>query len=175
MRSDLKAEFQRLLLNCDEKRSILLRDSGRLMGIRKKFNFTASALALLSSGSLVTILAGFGGQTALKLTAAILSFISGVVSLCIGLTGSDRDLVEMLKGAADYLALREEANTFSIDDSTPEAKLRDILKKKVREYSTLDSKYNRFWNAFSNYPSAHLRGSKPIADILREKEEGRAE
>jgi hypothetical protein len=145
MKSELHSGFDRLSNNCSINRGTLLRKAHAMMILRRRLNFAAGILAFVSSCSLVSLAVGDWGEVERRMLAAGFSFLSGLVSLGLGLMGGDHEIADMLKGAAEYLRLSEETNASVLNDGMPESKLREILRKKGGEYAHLDSRYNRYW------------------------------
>ena len=144
----IEAEYQRLLMNCSTKRKALTDTATRLSAARTRFTVAASALSLLSAGSITAVLVGIVPELGTLVFAAAAAFLAGLISILLGVVYKDEKIHTAFEGAADYLALRENINRLLISQDTKHMQKR--LKSVHDKYGALDSRYQKLIAAGSS-------------------------
>ena len=148
MKSELsqrhRDEFGRLSDRADHKRTWLLGLAYRQTRRRKRLNIAAGVLALLSAATVTSVLADFTPAPAMKVLAALLSTVSGLISI-FGNTGfKDSEIAEIYNGAARYLNLRDRAKRVLLNPNIDAQQMHKTLEELHGLYSELDVQYQRY-------------------------------
>lgn len=139
-----KREFERLRDNANQKRDWLLGLAYRQTRRRKRLNIAAGVLALLSAATVTSVLADFTPAPAMKVLAASLSTVSGLISLFGNIGFKDSEILDIYTGASSYLTLRERARRALLNRKMDGETMHNTLTELQDIYSELDSKYQRY-------------------------------
>lgn len=144
MTQELKNELLRLAENAAMRRQQLLETGRTKASIGKALTIISGVVTLLSGGTITAVTLKWFGSDAITLKAAVVSLLSGLVSLFASTYLSNTDVVQAYTGSSKYLALREELYSLVIIPM-PDAKLFTALKQLQKEYAALDSMYSRLF------------------------------
>jgi hypothetical protein len=112
-----------------EKRVLLMSRAQKRTGRKKVIYVVSGSLALLSGGTASALVAPAADVIGVKIMAAALAFVSGVISLVTTAFFDEKETAKMNEGAGRYGELRDRADV--------------ILGSRVRQVKELDAIFNR--------------------------------
>lgn len=112
-----------------EKRVLLMTKAQKRVGRKKAIYVISGSLALLSGGTASALVAPAADFIGVKIMAAALAFVSGVISLVTTAFFDEKETAKMNEGGGRYGELRDRADV--------------ILNSRVRKVTELDASYGR--------------------------------
>jgi hypothetical protein len=103
----IKIEIEKFRERCSRKRSALWRSAARKQKWQHGLHFGSGLVTLLSGGAVTSLLATVSGAQTLKIVGAIITLLSGILSLIASAYFDTREMQKMFKVAAQFGALRE--------------------------------------------------------------------
>lgn len=98
---------------------------------RRRRSLVAGSMALIAGGGMAAALAPFLDSNYIRLGAALLAAVSGVLSLLNSTYSDEHDMREMLAGSNEYLSIRRRIDVFRSSDD------KDDSRKQHRFYQFL--------------------------------------
>ena len=140
----IQDELQRLRNIAARKRDMLLVAAHQHTHRRKRFAMAAGILALLSAATVTSVLADFTPAPIMKVIAALLSTIAGLISLFSNIGFKDSEILELYTGASRYLNLRERAQRISLNPDIDVHQKFKALEELQDLYAELDLQFQRY-------------------------------
>ena len=118
MDHNIQDEIERLTIKAANRRAKLQKAAYRALLIKKRLSVFSGVLALVSAGTITTVLVAAFGERVLQILAAATSALSGAIVLVTSSYFRDADVTSMFAGSSKYLALRQKANRLLIQTIT---------------------------------------------------------
>jgi hypothetical protein len=139
------SEISRLTWNAAFHREDLLLTSIKKSRWRKALIVAAGLLSLLSAGAIATVMSSLLPKFGTQLLAAIISAVSGAISLVSAAYFAEHEIMAMFTGASEYLTLRESAYRIVTAPEFSDNKRFTLLTELQKEYAKLDKTYARYF------------------------------
>jgi len=165
MKDVIENEIWRLTDNCTAKRVALLGRAAATTRQRRTFSFAAGILALLSAGSVTSLLADYANPKLMKLLAVLFSTVSGFIALLNSLIVKDSEIQHLYLGASKYLGLRDRCQQLVLNDTMTVKQQQATIAEIQRSYADLDSSFMRHLSGWlpPNYYTPQRHWNKKIA------------
>ncbi|RAJ80086.1 hypothetical protein CLV59_105193 [Chitinophaga dinghuensis] len=142
--SDILSELRRIVLNCTDKRTLLLYNALQKARIRKTLSILSGILALFSAGTITSVIIKYLGDEILQIIAALTAALSGTLSLTLAIYFDEENISKSFEGASKYLSLRDRAYRSLINPNNSNTELYDVLANLHSDYAELDERFSKY-------------------------------
>jgi hypothetical protein len=129
---------------CGQRRGQLARRAHRRSIWLKRLQLTSGILALISSGSAAGLLVATVGEQYLKISATVLAFVSGIISLLSEAFLDPKEIESLHSGSNKFQILRDKITIELDDPDMSDAQARSSNETFRKEYWHLCSEYDRY-------------------------------
>ncbi|MFN2440491.1 MAG: hypothetical protein ABR503_14905, partial [Chitinophagaceae bacterium] len=137
-------ETKRIVLNCTQKRELLLQSAISKSKSKKGLTITSGILALFSAGAITSVIVKYFGNDFLQIIAAITAALSGILSLILSIYFSEENTSKIFEGASKYLTLRDKTYRLLLKPNNTNEKFYEELSILQSEYAQLDEPYSKY-------------------------------
>ncbi len=163
MREEITEELWRIIENSTRKRKGLLLIATENVRNRRRLSLLAGVLALLSAGSITSLLADALPRGVMTVLAALFATASGFLSLLTSLTLKDTELEQLYEGASRYLNLRDRCHRMLLNKALTSKQAETGLEEVQKSYADLDGLFTRFLVAAAEGAPGASTGPTPPA------------
>jgi len=142
MDTKVREDVNRLASDAAIRSQDLQVSARRKLRMKKRLSIASGLLALVSAGTMTTVLVAALGDRWFQILAAATAALSGTITLFLNYF-SDDDVARMFTGSSKYFALRENLSQLVLPGISDKERFAELTKLR-QEYIRLDESYSRF-------------------------------